>query len=365
MHNQVLVIYPKDVDLKDIMYWYQEVDKTQKDKINDERCQFFLTIPEDDIPSLLTDIKEYLESNLSKYYEILEYRSCHSLEETKKEYNMNHLKYAFDLYKDYYDDLKEYEKIKDLPYDDPSQIRFILDNGYMPTDKLIEFYIKGKGSVIMYINTVNKLKIDIALEMCKHIIDFLILSVYLVSVHIRNIGLIRLYVFKQTVICFKTRIGDCGSGHEGIAEAGTDIHKRRTDTDAQDISYYLHPYLIKCSATRDEDLINRNIVILHKPELLVDRESHSFQSTALDMCSSMAQSQTKQDAFGLRVIDRSPFACPVRQRYQAITSGIYFGNAFHHLLIGINTFFLFFIQGIRKDRIPVPLGQGSGSIGSG
>ena len=145
MHTQVLVIYPKDVDLKDIMYWYQEVDKTQKDKINDERCQFFLTVPEDDIPSLLTDIKEYLESNLSKYYEILEYRSCHSLEETIKEYNMNHLKYAFDLYKGYYDDLKEYEKIKDLPYDDPSQIRFIIDNGYMATDKLIEFYIKGKG----------------------------------------------------------------------------------------------------------------------------------------------------------------------------------------------------------------------------
>ena len=53
MHNQVLVIYPSDVELDDIMYWYQEIDKTQDDKMNDERCQFLLTFKEEEIPKIL------------------------------------------------------------------------------------------------------------------------------------------------------------------------------------------------------------------------------------------------------------------------------------------------------------------------
>ena len=35
MHTQILVIYPEQVLLDDIMYWYQEIDKYPNEKMAD------------------------------------------------------------------------------------------------------------------------------------------------------------------------------------------------------------------------------------------------------------------------------------------------------------------------------------------
>ena len=146
MHNQVLVIYPKEnVELEDIMYWYQEVDKTQKQKMVDERCQFLLEIPEEEIPSVLDKIKEKLEKDLLEYGEMIQYRSKHSLKEFEEKYNREFKEYIPDIYVEDYNNLKEYWEIKDLPINHPRQIRLIKEEAYIATDKLAEVYIPGRG----------------------------------------------------------------------------------------------------------------------------------------------------------------------------------------------------------------------------
>lgn len=145
MHSQVLVIYPPDVDLKDVMYPYQEVDKYSKDKMMDDRCEFILTVKEEDIPDLLVKIKEYLENSVKKDLEILQYRTSHSYEETKEKYGYNALRHTWDIYKYYYRELKEIDKVMNLPFDDPRQIQLIQDNGYSIIDESTDLYIKGVG----------------------------------------------------------------------------------------------------------------------------------------------------------------------------------------------------------------------------
>lgn len=146
MHSQILVIYPaKNIDLEDVMYWYQEVDKTQEQKMADERCQFILGIPEKEIPKTLQKIKKELEKDTKKYLEMTQYRSTHTLKEFKQKYNQPFSEYMFHLYKSDYDALKEYETIKDLPHDDPEQIKFIKDYAVMVTDEFHYVYIKGVG----------------------------------------------------------------------------------------------------------------------------------------------------------------------------------------------------------------------------
>ena len=145
MHNQVLVIYPKDVELDDIMYWYQEVDKTQKQKMVDERCQFLLEIPEEKIPSVLNSIKEKLEKNLAKYGEMIQYRSKHSLKEFKEKYNREFKEYIPEIYVSDYNNLKEYWEIKDLPIHHPRQIKLIKEEADIAADKIAEVYIPGRG----------------------------------------------------------------------------------------------------------------------------------------------------------------------------------------------------------------------------
>ena len=145
MHNQVLVIYPKDVDLDTVMYPYQELDMTQDEKMNDERARFFLTVREDEIPAILEKIKEHSENRKNEMLERIQYRSQHSLKETLEKYGKNTMSHAFTVYKSYCDDLAKYDEIKKLPFDDPRQIRFILDNRYLATDKWIDIYIKGQG----------------------------------------------------------------------------------------------------------------------------------------------------------------------------------------------------------------------------
>lgn len=145
MHGQVLVIYPKDVDLETVMYPYQEIDKTISERIKDERCQFILEVEEKQIPLLLAEIKAYEDKHVQKNLEILQYRAEHTVKETQEKYGENVLSYVFDVYKDHCINQKRYETIKDLPYDDPEQIKFILERSYYANDKLIDIYIKGKG----------------------------------------------------------------------------------------------------------------------------------------------------------------------------------------------------------------------------
>ena len=144
MHDLLLVIYPENVQLDDVMYPYQEIDKTMQGKINDERCQFFLTVEEKEIPSILNKIKEHAEKEKELYLEMLQYRSEHTLQETKEKYG-GWYSNVYDLYITYCNELMEYEKIKDLPVDDPQQIEFIKQTGYWATHKYMDIYLPGKG----------------------------------------------------------------------------------------------------------------------------------------------------------------------------------------------------------------------------
>ena len=143
MHNQALVIYKENADLNDVMYPYQEIDKTIDEKLHDNRCRFIQIIPEKEIGLALNSIKRHLQKDKDKCLEMLQYRAEHSADEFNEKYG----KYnnCFSLYKHYCDKLEEYEQVKDLPNDDPKQIRFILDRYGWSHDDWIELYIKSKG----------------------------------------------------------------------------------------------------------------------------------------------------------------------------------------------------------------------------
>lgn len=143
MHSLVLVIYPYDVELKDVMYPYQEIDKSIQGRMHDERCQFFSTVKEEEIPSLLNEIKSYIVERKEKYLEMMQYRSEHTVQEFKEKYN--HLYDCYESYIHFSKKLTEYESVKDLPYDDPKQIKFIKYESIWATDKAADIYIKGKG----------------------------------------------------------------------------------------------------------------------------------------------------------------------------------------------------------------------------
>lgn len=145
MHGQVLVIHPSDVDLKDIMYFYQEVDKTPKDCLSDGRCQFMLGISEDEVSDSLKNIKEKLIEKKVEYADRLKYRANHSLEEFEEKYNIQFRDYMFSIYEDSINALEEYEYVKDLPVNHPRQIKFIKANGSWLLDKYTDIYIPGKG----------------------------------------------------------------------------------------------------------------------------------------------------------------------------------------------------------------------------
>jgi hypothetical protein len=143
MHYQIIVVYPADVELDDVMYNYAEVDKDTNGRIKDERCQFILQVKEKDIPNLLKEIKEYFEKKKNEYLEMLQYRSKSTVEEFKQKYGN-----IFDFYKLYIescDTLIEYCEVKDLPFTDPRQIRFIKEWGDYAADKWTEIYIPGVG----------------------------------------------------------------------------------------------------------------------------------------------------------------------------------------------------------------------------
>ena len=145
MHSQAIVIYPYNVKLEDVMYYYQEADKYQYEEVADERCEFVLELPENEIPQLLTDIKEYIIKHKDIYLEILQYRADHSVEQTKRKFELNDLSHVFRRYILFTDELSEYKKVKDLPVDHPKQIKFILEHHLDVMDDFLGFYIKGKG----------------------------------------------------------------------------------------------------------------------------------------------------------------------------------------------------------------------------
>lgn len=145
MHSQVLVIHPKDIPLEDVMYYYQEIDKTPIDAMSDERCNFILEIDELGITSILNKIKKYLETKLKQYTEMLQYRSKHSLESFEKKYKRRFNR-VFEYYVYLQRELDTYHKIKNLSYDNPSQIKFIKEHGYWIDDsRMTDVYIKGVG----------------------------------------------------------------------------------------------------------------------------------------------------------------------------------------------------------------------------
>lgn len=143
MHNQVLIIYPENVDIEDIMYYYQEIDKTIDEKIADARCQFCLTLKEEDIPKHLDKIKKHLEYEINEKLEILQYRTNHTVKEVQDKYYFG--TFTFSSYTYYIDELKRYEKVKDLPLDNPELISFIKDKSYDIDNLGYDIYIKGIG----------------------------------------------------------------------------------------------------------------------------------------------------------------------------------------------------------------------------
>lgn len=144
MHNQVLVIHPQNVELEDIMYPYQEVDKYPNEKMNDERCQWFLTVPEEKIPLLEEKIEEYLLSTQNKYLEVAQYRTEHSYENWKEKYGA-YTKDSLDTYIYFTNQLNKFNEIRNLPNDNPKKITFFKEYGDWAIDKPTQIYIKGKG----------------------------------------------------------------------------------------------------------------------------------------------------------------------------------------------------------------------------
>lgn len=142
MHSQALVIHKKDVELEDVMYPYSIVDKDVDGRINDSRCRFFQVVPEKDISKALDHIGNKLQEYKNEYLEMLQYRAEHSYDEYKEKYG---LRDCYSMYKHYCDCLEEYEQVKDLPNDNPKQIRFILDRYGWCNEDWVHLYIKGKG----------------------------------------------------------------------------------------------------------------------------------------------------------------------------------------------------------------------------
>ena len=142
MHSQALVIHKKDVKLVDVMYPYSIVDKDVDGRINDSRCRFFQVVPEKDISKALDHIGNKLQEYKNEYLEMLQYRAEHSYDEYKEKYGIRN---CYSMYKHYCDCLEEYEQVKDLPNDNPKQIRFILDRYGWYNDDWVNLYIKGKG----------------------------------------------------------------------------------------------------------------------------------------------------------------------------------------------------------------------------
>ena len=144
MHSQILVIYPNNVELKNVMYPYQQIDKDIQGKLNDERCQFFLQVKEEDIPNILKEIEEYYIKEAEIQLEKMQYRAKHTIEQVKEKYG--YIGDFYSLYKIYMDYLNEYKKIKNLRFDDKRQISYI-KNTYdsVKSEGWVDIYIKGVG----------------------------------------------------------------------------------------------------------------------------------------------------------------------------------------------------------------------------
>jgi len=146
VHSQVLVIKPVDVELEDVMYPYQEIDKDNNGKIKDDRCQFFLTLKNEDVPLVLKNIETYLIKNVSECLEMIQYRAEHSLKEFEEKYgNGSYPKDCYNNYKYWCDKLNEFYGIKDLHVYHPKQITFIKEYAGWATDKWVDIYIKDIG----------------------------------------------------------------------------------------------------------------------------------------------------------------------------------------------------------------------------
>ena len=145
VHSQLLVIRPKSSNLEEVMYPYQEVDKTHSERLADDRCQFLLQVSEEEIPVFIKDMGLILEERVNGYLELIQYRSNHSCIEFEKKYGESCDGFMLNRYLYNVEILSEYEKIKDLPTDNPEQIKFLKKWMGFVMDKESELYIPGVG----------------------------------------------------------------------------------------------------------------------------------------------------------------------------------------------------------------------------
>lgn len=147
MHYKVLIVKPVEMRLNDVMYPFQELDKTQEGIMNDDRGVFIKLVDEKQVPLLMEKIYEHYYDKKIVYEEQLRYRANHTLKEFQEKYNQKYV--VFEHYKYCCDVLKEYEQIKDLTLPEPRLITFIkhyscnvqLNN----RDLYLYTYIKGIG----------------------------------------------------------------------------------------------------------------------------------------------------------------------------------------------------------------------------
>lgn len=149
MHYGLLVIKPTDVDLEKIMYNFEEIDKNEGGRMADERCRFIKQIDENEIPTFLTAIRDKFQKDKKEYLKLIQYRANHTQEQYKEKYGRPFGEHTMYLYKKCVDGLNEYETVKDLPFDDVRQIKFIKRHGlwvkWKNHDVNPETYIKGIG----------------------------------------------------------------------------------------------------------------------------------------------------------------------------------------------------------------------------
>lgn len=149
MHFKIIIIKPKDVELEDIMYYFQELDMTQRDMMEDKRAVFNNQVPDPLVPVLIERIYEYYTNKKEQYLQEIQYRATHSLAEYEEKYGR-----CWGGMLDYYilccNVLDEYEKVKDLSCNDKELITFIKKKADSCGLGDIEYlnllvYIKGIG----------------------------------------------------------------------------------------------------------------------------------------------------------------------------------------------------------------------------
>ena len=136
------------MSIDDVMYPFQELDKTHECIMNDDRGVFIKFVEEAQVPLLMERIYDHYYDRKREFEEKLRYRANHTLKEFQEKYNQKNV--LFEYYKYCCDVLQEYNKIKDLEWDNPKLISFIKNHSLNISMNNHEYlylytYIKGIG----------------------------------------------------------------------------------------------------------------------------------------------------------------------------------------------------------------------------